>query len=35
MEDEKLEITPEMANSFAEDVEELTELEEEEEKADE
>lgn len=35
MEEEKLEITPEMANSFTENVEELTELEEMEEKADE
>lgn len=31
MEDEKLEITPEMANSFAEEVEDLTEIEEKEE----
>lgn len=35
MEDEKMEITPEMANAFDEEVEELTEIEEKEEEVDE
>lgn len=35
MEEEKMEITPEMANSFAEDAEELSEIEEKEEETNE
>lgn len=35
MEDEKMEITPEMANSFEDDVKELSEIEEKEEESNE